>query len=107
MAAILRAFTLGTALLLTTIAACRAADQTIDLKLGVQSTLVLDKAFATVLIGDPDVVGVDERDDRSLILEPLAVGTTHLVFVDDRQIVIANIEVVVRRPAIDMVGRIR
>jgi Flp pilus assembly secretin CpaC len=107
MAAILRAFTLGMALLLTTIAASRAAEQTVDLRLGVRSALVLDRAFETVLIGDSDIVDVHARDDRSVILEPLAPGTTNLIFVDDRQIAIANIEVLVHKPAINLVGKVR
>jgi Flp pilus assembly secretin CpaC len=105
MAAIFRALTLGTALLLTTIAATRAADRTIALKLGSGSAFVLDRAFDSVLIGDSNVVDVHTRDDRSVVLEPLAPGTTNLVFVDDQHIVIANIEVLVHQPAINLVGR--
>src|SRR5882757_1576701 len=105
MAAIFRAFSLGIALILTTVAATRAADQTIALKLGSGSALVLDRSFETVLIGDSDVVDVHTRDDRSVILEPLAPGTTNLVFVDDQHTVIANVEVQVRQPAINLVGK--
>jgi hypothetical protein len=106
MTAILRAFTLATALLLVTVAASRAADQTVALRIGVKSTLVLDRAFDTVLIGDSDIVDVHERDDRSVVLHPLGPGTTNLIFVDGQQIVIANIEVLVRQPAINLVGRL-
>ena len=105
--AILRAFTLGTALLLTSVVAGRAADQTVALRLGVKSALVLDRAFETVLIGDSDIVDVHERDDRSVVLDPLAPGTTNLIFVDDRKIVVANIEVRVQQPVISLVGKIR
>jgi Flp pilus assembly secretin CpaC len=107
MTAILRALTFGTALFLATIGASHAADQTVALKLGVKSALVLDRAFDTVLIGDSDIVDVHERDDRSVVLDPRAPGTTNLVFVDGQKIVIANIEVVVRQPAINLVGRTR
>jgi len=106
MTAIVRAFTLGAALLLTSIAAARAADQTVALRLGSGSALVLDRAFETVLIGDSNVVDVHTRDDRSVILEPLAPGTTNLIFLDDRNVVIANIELLVRQPAINLVGKI-
>jgi Flp pilus assembly secretin CpaC len=107
MTAILRAFTLGTALLLTSVAASRAADQIVALRLGVKSALVLDRAFETVLIGDSDIVDVHERDDRSVVLDPLAPGTTNLIFVDDRKIVVANIEVLVQQPTINLVGKVR
>ncbi len=107
MTAILRAFTLGTALLLASVAASRAADQIVALRLGVKSALVLDRAFETVLIGDSDIVDVHERDDRSVVLDPVAPGTTNLIFVDDRKIVVANIEVLVQQPAINLVGKVR
>jgi Flp pilus assembly secretin CpaC len=107
MTAILRAFTLGTALLLTSVVASRTADQVVALRLGVKSALVLDRAFETVLIGDSDIVDVHERDDRSVVLDPLAPGTTNLIFVDDRKVVVANIEVLVQQPVISLVGKIR
>ena len=107
MTAILRVFTLGAALLLTSVVASRAADQTVALRLGVKSALVLDRAFETVLIGDSDIVDVHERDDRSVVLDPLTPGTTNLIFVDDRKIVVANIEVRVQQPVISLVGKIR
>ena len=106
MTAIVRAFALAAALLLTAIPASRAADQTIALRLGFGSALVLDRAFETVLIGDANVVDVHTRDDRSVMLEPLAPGTTNLVFLDDQNIVIANIELSVGQPAINLVGKI-
>jgi Flp pilus assembly secretin CpaC len=105
MNAILRAFALGVVLLLTTIPATRAAEQTIALKLGFGSALVLDRAFETILIGDSNVVDVRTRDDRSVFLEPLAPGATNLIFLDEQNIVIANIAVLVRGPAIDLVAR--
>lgn len=107
MTAILRAFTLGTALLVTSVAAGRAADQIVALRLGVKSALVLDRAFETVLIGDLDIVDVHERDDHSVVLDPLTPGTTNLIFVDDRKIVVANIQVHVQQPVISLVGKIR
>ena len=105
MIAIVRAFALAAALLLTAIPASRAADQTIALRLGFGSALVLDRAFETVLIGDANVVDVHARDDRSVMLDPLAPGTTNLVFLDDQNIVIANIAVLVRDPAIDLAAK--
>jgi hypothetical protein len=35
------------------------------------------------------------RSDRSVILEPLDLGATNLVFVDERSIAIANIQVLI------------
>ena len=106
MTANLRAFILGMALLLVTVAASSAADQTVTLRPGVKSTLVLHRAFDVVLIGDWDIVDVHERDDRSVVLDPLAPGTTNLIFVDEQKIIITNIEVLVRQPAINLVGRL-
>ena len=106
MTAILRVFALGAVLLLTSNPVAWAGDQTLALSLGVGSALVLDRAFETVLIGDPNVVDVHPRDDRSVIVEPLAPGTTNLVFLDDQNIVIANVKLLVHQPAINLVGKI-
>src|SRR5258708_34167767 len=57
--------------------------------------LNLERPFATVLIGDPFVVDVHEQTDRSVILEPLDLGATNLVFVDAQSIAIANVRVLV------------
>jgi Flp pilus assembly secretin CpaC len=86
---------LGSALLLTTISATRAADQTITLTLGTGSAFALERPFKTVLIGDPNVVNVHAHNDRSVILEPLNLGVTNLVFVDERSIAISNIRILV------------
>jgi Flp pilus assembly secretin CpaC len=106
MTAIVRTFALWAALLLATASVSSAADQTIDLRAGVKSTLMLDRAFETVLIGDSDVVDVHGRDARSVILEPLAPGTTNLVFLDEQNIVIANIAISVRQSAVNLIGKI-
>lgn len=89
------AVALGLALLLTTISATRAADQTITLTLGTGSALALERPFKTVLIGDPNVVNVHTHNDRSVILEPLNLGATNLVFVDERSIAITNVTILV------------
>jgi Flp pilus assembly secretin CpaC len=106
MTALLRAFVLGATLLLATIAAVRAENRTIDLRVGLGSSLVLDRAFETVLIGDSTVVDVHTHDNRSVIFEPLAPGATNLIFLDDKNIVIANIAVLVRQSAVNLVGKI-
>ena len=91
----LRACVLEVALLLTTVSTTWAADQTITLKLGAGSPLALERPFKTVLIGDPDIVDVHTRNDRSVILEPLNPGATNLVFVDERSIAITNVRILV------------
>jgi len=97
-----RAFALGLALLLTAISATRsaawAADQTVTLILGAASALELERPYTTVLIGDPDIVDVHTRNDRTVILEPLNPGTTNLIFVDESSIAITNVRVLVRIP---------
>jgi Flp pilus assembly secretin CpaC len=95
MTAMLRVCALGLALLFAATPVSWAADKTIILKLGAESALVLDRPFETVLIGDPKVVDVYSRSDRSVIIEPLDLGATNLVFVDERSIAIASIRVLV------------
>ncbi len=96
--AILRACALGLGLLLAATRVGWAADRTIALNLGAGSAITLAKAFETVLIGDAQVVDVRPCDNRLVILQPLAPGTTNLIFVDDEGRVITNIEVVVSQP---------
>jgi Flp pilus assembly secretin CpaC len=105
MIAILRTIVLLSALFPATISAGRAAEQSIDLRVGFQSSLVLDRAYETVLIGDADVVDVHMRDNRSVVLEPLAPGATNLVFLDEQNIVIANFEILVRQSRVNLVGK--
>jgi Flp pilus assembly secretin CpaC len=90
-----RAFALALALPLATSSATWAAEQTITLRLGAGSALALERPFKTVLIGDPNVVNVEARSDRSVVLEPLNPGATNLVFIDDAGIAIANIRILV------------
>jgi Flp pilus assembly secretin CpaC len=92
----LRACVVGVQLLLAAMnSPTWAADQTITLRLGTGSTLILEKPFKAVLIGDPDVVDVHDHGDRSVVLEPLNLGATNLVFVDERSIAMANIRILV------------
>jgi Flp pilus assembly secretin CpaC len=72
-----------------------ATDRTIILRLGAEAPLLLEKPFETVLIGDPRVVDVVTRGDRSIILQALALGATNIIFLDDRSIVTANIGILV------------
>jgi Flp pilus assembly secretin CpaC len=90
---ILHGLALGAVLLFVTISAGLAADRTIVLRPGAGSELVLDRAFDTVLIGDPSIVDVRTRDNRSVFLVPLNPGVTNIIFVNDENIVTANIEV--------------
>lgn len=98
MTAILRACVLGLALFMTQIRASRAADQMIILKPGAGSTLMLEKPFKLLLIGDENVVDVHTQNDRLVILEALKLGASNLVFVDEKSIAIVNIRVLVREP---------
>jgi Flp pilus assembly secretin CpaC len=107
MIAIFRTFIVWAALFLGTISATWAQEQTIDLSVGFKSSLVLDKTFETVLIGDSSVVDVHTPDNRMVIFEPLAPGATNLVFLDDQNIVVANIAILVRQSAVNLVGKVR
>jgi Flp pilus assembly secretin CpaC len=91
----LRACRLGVSLLAATASLATAADQAVTLRLGTGSALTLDRPFTTVLIGDPFVVDVHERSDHTVILEPLDVGATNIVFVDAQSIAIANVRILV------------
>jgi Flp pilus assembly secretin CpaC len=70
--------------------------ETLTLMLGAGSTLRLKRPFDTILIDNPDVVDVQALSDQLVLLEPLNLGTSNVVFVDERNIAIANIRVVVR-----------
>jgi Flp pilus assembly secretin CpaC len=100
MAAMLRvrACLLALVLLLSTISAACAADQTITLRLGAKTALTLERPFETVLIGDPNIVDVHTLSDRRVTLEPLGLGTTNLIFVDERSIAITNVRILILGP---------
>jgi Flp pilus assembly secretin CpaC len=95
MIAILRAIAFGLLLLFNTVTMTRAADQTIVLELGVGSVYMLDRPFETVLISDPNVIDVHTQTERSVMLEPLNLGASNIVFLDERKIAISNIRVFV------------
>jgi Flp pilus assembly secretin CpaC len=91
-----RACLLAAALLPITDCASWAADQTITLRLGAGSALMLERPFKTVLIGDPEIVDVRTQSERAVVLVPLELGATNLVFLDRQSIAIANFRVEVR-----------
>ena len=72
-----------------------AADQAITMALGASSGLLLERPFKTILIGDPKIIDVLEQSDRSVILQPLSLGATNVIFLDERSIVIANVRILV------------
>ncbi|MGZ3360441.1 MAG: pilus assembly protein N-terminal domain-containing protein [Xanthobacteraceae bacterium] len=73
-----------------------AARPSFTLELGAGSTVMLERPFKSVLIGNPDVVDVQTRNERSVRLRPLSLGTTNLIFIDDQGIVITNVTILVR-----------
>jgi Flp pilus assembly secretin CpaC len=91
----LHASMLGLVLLLATVVAGRSADGTIYLAPGTGSLFRLDRPFETVLIEHPQVVDVQRENDRAVVLKPLALGTSTVVFIDEHNIAIANVRVVV------------
>jgi Flp pilus assembly secretin CpaC len=86
-----RGFAFALSVLLTTITASWATDQTITLTLGTGSAFSLERPFNSVLIGDPNVVDVVIHDDRSVVFKPLNAGATNVIFLDEKSIVIINI----------------
>ncbi len=88
-------FAFAISVLLSTIAASWATDQTITLTLGTGSALLLERPFKTVLIGNPSIVDVVTHGNRSVTFEPLKLGATNVVFIDERSIAIINIGILV------------
>ena len=73
-----------------------ASRHSVTLEIGAGSTVMLERPFKTVLIGNPDVIDVQTQDERSVLLKPLSAGATNLVFIDEQGMVIANLAVLVR-----------
>src|SRR5258708_28296268 len=88
-------FIFAVTLLLIPISLTWAADQTIILRLGAGATLLLERPFKTVLIGDPNIVDVLTQSDRSVIPQPLNLGATNIIFLDETSIAITNVRVLV------------
>jgi Flp pilus assembly secretin CpaC len=89
----IRELAIATILLLSTIPGALAQDRSVALAVGTESRLFLDKAFDTVILGDPRVADVRTDDNQSVVIKPLKAGVTNLVFVDARGVVTANIVV--------------
>jgi Flp pilus assembly secretin CpaC len=89
----IREFVVAVMLLFAAITGARAEDDAVELGVGTAFRLFLEKAFETVIVGDPLVVDVRTDDDRSVVIEPLNAGQTNLVFVDARGVVIANVRI--------------
>ncbi len=73
-----------------------AARPSVTLELGAGSTVLLERPFATVLIGNPDVINVQTQTERSVLLKPLSPGATNVVFIDEQGMVITNLAIIVR-----------
>jgi Flp pilus assembly secretin CpaC len=89
----IREFVVALMLLFAVSAGARAEDDPVELGVGTAFRLFLEKAFETVIVGDPLIVDVRTDDDRSVVIEPLSAGQTNLVFVDARGVVIANVRI--------------
>ena len=74
----------------------RTAPSSVTLELGVGSAVMLERPYKTVLLDHPDVVEIQTQDERSVLLKPLSPGSTNLVFIDERGIVITNLAILVR-----------
>ena len=77
-------------------AGVEAERPSVTLELGAGSTVMLARPFKSVLIGNPEVVDVQTQNERSILLKPLSLGTTNLIFIDYRGIVITNLTIMVR-----------
>jgi Flp pilus assembly secretin CpaC len=74
----------------------KAAQASVDLDLGAGASVSVERPFSTVLIGDPSVIDFQAQDERSVLLKPLGLGATNLVFVDKEGVVITNLTIIVR-----------
>jgi Flp pilus assembly secretin CpaC len=74
----------------------KAGRTDVNLALGVMTRLQIDRPFGFVLIGNPHVIDFQTQDERSLLLMPLGLGTTNLVVIDKKGMVITNLTIVVR-----------
>jgi Flp pilus assembly secretin CpaC len=81
--------------LLTMLSLARASVETVTLATGGGSQFTLARPFDTVLIGNPDVVDVQPRTDRAVVLKGLNPGASNIIFLDKESIAIINIRVVV------------
>jgi Flp pilus assembly secretin CpaC len=95
MMAMLRVAALASGFALLASSAGWADQQTVRLMRGAGSSLMLESPFELVLIDNPDVVEVHSQSDRSVLLEGLALGASNLVFIDARNVAVANIRVLV------------
>lgn len=86
---------LGAVLLCVAISGASAADSSLSLALGKATRLLVERAFETVIIGDPLIVDVRIDDDRSLVIDPLNPGVTNIILVDAGGVVTGNIRVLV------------
>jgi Flp pilus assembly secretin CpaC len=95
MTAPFRAWLFGVAVFLMLTVTSWAEDQAIVVERGTPFPLVLKVPFDTLLIGNPDIIDVHRRSDRSLIVEGLAPGASNIVFIDERSIAVANVRILV------------
>jgi len=99
-----RYFSVSATIVAAALAICPARAETgveaerpgVALELGAGSTVMLERPFKSVLIGNPEVVDVQAQNERSVLLKPLSLGTTNLIFIDYRGIVITNLTIMVR-----------
>jgi len=79
-------------LFLASISATRAAESVI-LRLGIATTFTTAGDFKTAVPGDTKVVEIFPLTDRKVILQPLAVGATNILFLDTKGEEVANVSV--------------
>ncbi|HWZ37277.1 MAG TPA: pilus assembly protein N-terminal domain-containing protein [Bradyrhizobium sp.] len=87
------ALVLAATLLFSATSGARAEDDAVALGIGTAFRISLQKAFETVIVGDPLIVDVRTDDNQSVVIEPLKAGVTNLVFVDAHGMVTANVKV--------------
>lgn len=76
-----------------------ADDVVVTLRPGTAQIVQLPRSFASVVVGNEDMIDVTPRSDRNLsVVAKDVIGSTNLLVLDDMGTVIANIGVLVSNP---------
>ena len=76
---------------------CCIVDDNVVLTLGIAKTLTIEKSFKTIAVGDDKVVKVVPfgTSDRTVLVSPLAVGATNIIFFDHENLPTLNVGIVI------------
>jgi Flp pilus assembly secretin CpaC len=67
----------------------------VDLRLGFATLYKTEKAFSSIVVGDPKIIEVNALTDRTMTLVPMAVGLTNILFLDNKGEQVSGLQVLV------------